>query len=105
MPQAAELDGITNFTLLASPLAQKPQTIASANTIAPVSVLTVLTGNTVIKTITPPLPNSVHVIALQFAGVAGVDATGNIKTLKASVVGEVMLLIFDPVAAKYVPVG
>ena len=104
MAAAQELDGITNFALLASPLAQKPQTIASANTIAPVSVLTVLTGNTVIKTITPPLP-AVHVIALQFAGVAGVDATGNIKTLKASVAGEVMLLIYDPVAAKYVPVG
>lgn len=98
------LDAMNNFGLLQTQAAQKPQTIASANTIAPVSTLTVLTGNTVIKTITPPIP-TLHVIALQFAGVAGVDATGNIKTLKASVAGEVMLLIYDPVAAKYVPVG
>lgn len=98
------LDGMANFAALAGQFAQKPQTIASANTIAPVSYLTVLTGNVVIKTITPPLSN-LHVLAIQFAGVAGVDATGNIKTLKASVVGEVMLLVYDPVAAKYVPVG
>jgi hypothetical protein len=81
-----------------------PVTLASANTIAPTTFLTILTGNVVIKTITPPVAHA-HMLALQFAGIAGVDATGNIKTLKASVVGEVMLLVYDPVAAKYVPVG
>lgn len=94
----------TDFSPLQSPVQQKPQTIASANTIAPQSFLTILTGNTVIKTITPPYLG-LHCVALQFAGVAGVDATGNIKTLKASVAGEVMILVYDPAAAKYVPVG
>lgn len=81
-----------------------PATVASANTLAPVGFLTVLTGNTVVKTITPPVSHS-HMLALQFAGTAGVDATGNVLTAKASVVGEVMLLVYNPATAKYVPVG
>ena len=81
-----------------------PVTMASANTIAPTGFHTILTGNTVVKTITPPLTGA-HMLAIQFAGVAGVDATGNILTLKASVAGEVMLLLYNPATAKYVPVG
>lgn len=104
MPAAPELN-YQDFSTVQSPLQQKPQTIASAATIAPVSFLTVLTGNTAVVTITPPLPNCVHMLAIQFAGVAGVTAAGNILTAKASVVGEIMLLVFNPNTAKYVPVG
>ena len=87
------------------PPTTKPLTLASANTIAPSSFFTVLTGNTVVKTITPLLADQIHMIAVQFAGVAGVDATGNVLTAKASVAGEIMLLVYNPVSAKYVPVG
>jgi len=80
------------------------KTLASANTIAPSGFLTVLTGNTVVKTITPPMAG-LHMLAIQFAGAAGVDATGNVLTAKASVAGEVMLLVYNPITAKYVPVG
>lgn len=104
MAVAQSLDSALSFALTQGNHNNKPNTIASANTIAPIHAMTVLTGNTVVKTITPPLPGF-HILAIQFAGVAGVDATGNIKTAKASVVGEVMLLCYDPVAAKYVPVG
>lgn len=83
---------------------QLAQTIASANTIAPTTFLTVLTGNTVVKTITPP-HKGYHMLAIVFAGVAGVDATGNVATAKASVAGEAMLLVYDPRVAKYYPVG
>ncbi len=86
------------------PSSPKPVTVASANVIAPSTFLTILTGNVVVKTITPPVPFG-HMLAIQFAGVAGVDATGNILTLKASVVGEIMLLVYNPLTAKYVPVG
>ena len=82
----------------------KPKTLASANVIAPTTFLTVLTGNTVVKTITPPITQQ-HTLAIQFAGTAGVDATGNVATAKASVNGEVMLLVYNPNTAKYVPVG
>jgi hypothetical protein len=86
------------------PTSPRGTTLAAANTIAPNTFLTILTGNVVIKTITPPVPFG-HMLALLFAGVAGVDATGNIATLKASVVGEVMLLVYNPAQAKYHPVG
>ena len=81
-----------------------PMTIASANVIAPVGFLTVLTGNVVVKTITPPI-DGVHMLAIQFAGVAGVDATGNILTLTATVAGQILLLVYNPNTGKYVPVG
>lgn len=80
-----------------------PVTMPAANTIAPTTFLTILTGNVVIKTITPPVQHA-HMLAIQFAGVAGVDATGNILTLVASVVGQVTLFVYNPAAGKYVPV-
>lgn len=86
------------------PTQPKPGTIASAATIAPVTFLTVLTGAVAVVTITPPLPYT-HMLALQFAGTGGVTAAGNITTAKASVAGEVMLLIYNQNTQKYVPVG
>jgi hypothetical protein len=93
-----------DFSTVQSPLQQKPQTIASAATIAPVSFLTVMTGNVAVVTITPPL-TGVHMIAVQFAGVAGVTAAGNILTATATIAGQIMLLVFNPNTNKYIPVG
>jgi hypothetical protein len=81
-----------------------PVTLASAATIAPVSFYTVLTGNVAVATITPPVTHS-HMLAIEFAGTGGVVATGNIKTATASVVGQVMLLIYNSATGKYVPAG
>lgn len=86
------------------PTTPKPGTLASAATIAPTTFLTVLTGAVGIATITPPVPFG-HMLALQFAGTAGLLATGNILTAKASVAGEVMLVVYNPNIAKYIPVG
>jgi len=103
MAEASTLN-FQNWSTVQSEQQPAPVTLASANVIAPTGFLTVLTGNTVVKTITPVLPWT-HMIALQFAGTNGVDATGNVLTAKASVNGEVMLLIYNPRTAKYVPVG
>lgn len=85
--------------------AGSPVTIASAATIAPVGFLTILTGNVAVVTITPPVPHA-HMLAIQFAGTGGVTgATGNILTTTASVAGQIMLLVYNPTTAKYVPVG
>jgi hypothetical protein len=81
-----------------------PGGMASAATIAPTTFLTVLTGNVGVATITPPVPHG-HMLALQFAGTAGVLATGNILTATASVVGQIMLLVYNPATQKYSPVG
>jgi len=87
-----------------TPYGFKATTLASAAAIAPVSFLTVLTGNVGVATIAPPVPFG-HMLALQFAGTAGVLATGNVLTAVASVVGQVMLLVYNPATGKYVPVG
>ncbi len=81
-----------------------PVTLASANIIAPVSFLTILTGNTVVKTITPPLDGQ-HMLAIQFAGAAGNDATGNISIAIITVAGMITLYVYNPNTKKYVPVG
>jgi hypothetical protein len=81
-----------------------PVTVASAATIAPTSFLTILTGNVGVATIVPPVTHT-HMLAIQFAGTGGVLATGNILTVTASVVGQVMLLVYNPSSGKYVPVG
>lgn len=81
-----------------------PVTVASAATITPTTFLTILTGNTAVVTITPPVTTP-HMLAVQFAGVAGVTAAGNILTAKASIAGMVILFIYNPATAKYVPVG
>ena len=86
------------------PTAPFPVTTAAAATLVPTTFLTVLTGNVAITAITPPLTQG-HMIAIQFAGTAGITAGNNIATTKASVVGEVMLLVYNPVTQKYVPVG
>ena len=86
------------------PTSPRGATVASAATIAPTTFLTVLSGNVAIATITPPVPFG-HMLALLFAGTAGVLATGNVATAKVSVVGEAMLLVYNPAQAKYHPVG
>lgn len=98
------LDGMNNFGQLQTQAAQRPQTVASAATIAPTSFLTIMTGNVAVVNITPPM-TTLHVIAIQFAGAAGVTAAGNILTAKASIAGMVILFIYNPSTAKYVPVG
>jgi hypothetical protein len=86
------------------PTSPQPVTVASAATIVPTTFLTVLTGNTAVVNITPPVTHG-HMLAVQFAGIAGVTAAGNIATAKASVAGEIILFVFNPITQKYVPVG
>lgn len=86
------------------PASPTPVTIASAATIAPTTFLTILTGNVAVVTITPPVDQG-HMLAVQFAGVAGVTAAGNIFSAKASVVGEVILFVYNPLTRKYLAVG
>ena len=63
-----------------------------------------LTGNVAVVNITPPVLHA-HMLAIEFAGTAGVTAAGNIKTATASVVGQIMLLVYNPSTGKYVPAG
>jgi len=79
-------------------------TMASAATIAPTTFLTVLTGNVAITTITPPVTHG-HMLAIVFAGTAGITAGNNIANTKATVAAEALLLVYNPTTAKYHAVG
>jgi hypothetical protein len=84
-----------------------PATLASAATIAPTTFLTVLTGNVAVTIITPPVLHT-HMLAIQFAGTAGVTATtgvGGVLTTTATIAGQIMLLVFNSSTQRYVPVG
>jgi hypothetical protein len=94
----------SDWALLNPVNAGKPQVIPSAATIAPAGFFTVLTGNVAVVNITPPVTFA-HMLAIEFAGTAGVTAAGNIKTVTATVAGQVLLLVFNPSTQKYVPVG
>lgn len=103
MPGAVTLN-FQNFSTVQSNLQPAPKVIASAATIVPEGFLTVLTGNTAVVNITPYL-DWTHMIAVQFAGTAGVTAAGNIATATATIAGQILLLIYNPNTGKYVPVG
>lgn len=103
-PSGAATLNFQNFSTVQSNLQPAPKTVASAATIVPEGFLTILTGNTAVVNITPYL-DWTHMIAVQFAGVAGVTAAGNIATAKASIAGMCILFIYNPNTGKYVPVG
>ncbi len=98
------VDWQNNLSPIQSNLQPGPRTLATAATITPDTYFTILTGNTQITRINPPVPYQ-HVLAFQFAGTQGVGTGGNILTAKAGVNGEVMLLIYNPFTAKYIPIG
>ena len=87
-----------------TPWGAPTSTMASAATLAPGPGLTVLTGNTAITTITPPM-TSPHMICLVFAGTAGITAGNNIANTKASVAAEAILLVYNTITSKYHAVG
>jgi len=85
-------------------LQPKPVTLASAATIAPTTFMTTVTGTVPVTTITPPVTGS-HMLALRFTtaspGVTG--TTGNIGISTTTVVNKILLMCYDPIAAKYYP--
>jgi len=79
-----------------------PNTIASAATVAPVHILTFLTGTVQLATITPPEPGY-HQVILCFtdANPGAFVTTGNIKTAYTPIQNRPIILHYDPSTAKY----
>ena len=79
-----------------------PPTIASAATIAPVNLLTFVTGTVALATITPPVAGA-HMLILIFtnAAPAAMVTTGNIKGAYQPVQNTPVFLFWDPVSALY----
>lgn len=94
---------------LASPqsaLQQKPVTIASAATIAPITGLTIVTGTVQVATITPPA-DGFHVLWFKFTNAApgALLTTGNIETAYTPITNRPFAMIYDPNIAKYAPMS
>lgn len=81
---------------------QKPTTIASAATIAPVNLVTFVTGTVTIATITPPVTGA-HILILIFTNAApGITLTsGNIQRAATPIQNVPVMFVYDPVSAKY----
>ena len=80
----------------------KPNTIASAATIAPTSFISFISGTTAIATITPPADGQ-HELVFIFTTTTPVafTTTGNIKTVATPSTSVPVLLFYDPSTAKY----
>lgn len=89
-----------NFSTVQSNKQPAPATIAAAATIAPVSFITVLTGNTPVATITPPVTGQ-HMLCIIPGTTTGFTTTGNILGGTTTVASRAYLFVYNPVSLKY----
>lgn len=88
-------------------LAPQPVSIAGAVTIAPTTLLTVITGTgTVIATVTPPVTGC-HILVMVFTNAAPntFSAAGNLQRAFTPLQNVPVFLIWDPRIAKYYVMG
>ena len=81
-------------------------TIASANTIAPLSAACYVSGTTTIKTITPTTTMTAQgsgVIILNPTGLWITDTTGNIALATVAIINRPLTLLYSAAAAKWYP--
>lgn len=81
----------------------KPATLASAATIAPTTFLSVVTGTTVIQTITPPVTGT-HMLALVFTTTTPSTLSltgGNILANTTPTSNVPVFCIYNPLTGKY----
>ena len=92
-----------NISTVQSKQQPTPATIASTETIAPSTFMSLVTGTTDIATITPPVTGS-HMLCLVFtdASPGALLTTGNVLVGSTTIAQDVPLLLFyDPAQAAY----
>jgi hypothetical protein len=72
-----------------------PITVTAAATIAPQNFITVLTGNTAVSTITPPV-TGVHMLCIVPGTTTGFTTGGNIVGGTTTVASRAYLFVFNP---------
>lgn len=90
-----------------SDLQPTPKTIAAAATIAPETFLTLVTGTTVLSTVTPPVLGT-HMLALAFTATNPGQFTtaGNIAVAATPATNSAITLMFyNPITGKYTPLS
>lgn len=82
----------------------KPNTIASAATVAPTNFLTLISGTVAIATVTPPADGA-HLLCFIFTTTTPVafTTTGNINHVATPTQNIPMFLVFNPNTGKYHP--
>lgn len=78
----------------------KPVTLTAAATIAPTTFLTVLSGNTAVTTITPPVTGT-HMLAIVPGTTTGFAAGGNVVGGTTTVASRAVLLVYNPLTGNY----
>src|SRR6266853_3647608 len=91
-----------NLSTVQSELQPKPATLASANTIAPTSFLTFVSGTIAVEVVTPPADGT-HMLVLIFTdGSPGTFlTTGNVLSEVVPTSALPTFLIYDPIQKKY----
>jgi len=91
-----------NFSTVQSNQQPTPVTVASAGTLAPVGLITFVSGTAAVANITPPVTGQ-HMLVLMPTGAFTTVATGNVGKASTAVVNQPMLLFYDPNTNKYWP--
>lgn len=90
-----------DYALPQSKLQPMPTTQASAATMIPTGLITVVSGSTAIVTVTPPQEGA-HMLIFVSSGTWAMTAAGNITTaVAATAAGVMVILIFNPATQKY----
>lgn len=91
-----------NLSTVQSSLQPKPNTIASATTIAPTTFITYISGTAQIGTITPPVSGQ-HMLILIFTNAAPgtMLTTGNIDVAIVPTQNLPTFMFYDPASASY----
>jgi hypothetical protein len=91
-----------NISTVQSEQQPKPNTIASAATIAPVHFMTFVTGTVAVATITPPV-SGCHMLCLVFTDAAPgtMLTTGNVQAAIVPTQNLPTIMVYDPNTAKY----
>ncbi len=91
-----------NLSTVAGVFAPKPNTIASAATVAPSVFLTFVSGTVAIATVTPP-EDGAHMLCFIFTTTTptAFTTTGNMKAVTTPTQNVPMLLFWNPNEQKY----
>ena len=89
-----------NFGTVQSKLQPLPVTITAATTIAPTTFLTVLSGNTAVVTITPPVTGT-HMLCIIPGTTTGFTTGGNVSGATTTVASRAYLFVYNPITATY----
>src|SRR5262245_34551811 len=89
-----------DLSTVQSAVQAKPVTITAAATIAPSTFLTILSGNTAVSTITPPVTGS-HMLAIIPGTTTGFTTGGNVSGGTTTVSGRVYLFVWNPLTNTY----